>query len=213
MAWSADGLRMALTLPSGPGGQRTSRTSCPKRNTDNLLILESSSGAVLVSVNTGDLPGPVCFGPHGEVFTAPFHFYARASKGEQVKVWDGRTGALERTFGLPGRDVYDVLTLSRDGKILAGYVGKVKVDYWHAIVKEDPLVTVDERFAVWDVATGDVLAVSQDMGPLSGTWRGQASRLRLRLSADGRSLLANWDATPSNVLLFDLPDMSAAPPR
>jgi hypothetical protein len=207
MAWSPDGLKLALTLPSTRGDKWFSK-SCPQRNSDNLLVLDSGSGRVLVSINTGDVPGPVCFGPHEEVFTASFHFYNRGSNGEKVKVWNARAGALERTIGLPGRDVYDVLALSRDGRTLAGYVGKVKLVFWRAMVMEDMLETVDERFAIWDAATGRLLALSQDLISLSGTWRGQASRLHLHLTADGRSVLANWDATPSQLLLFDLSDMS-----
>jgi WD40 repeat protein len=208
VAWSPDGLRLALTLPSGPGGERMFRTFCPKRDTDNLLILESGSGRVLVRIKTGDIAGPVCFGPHEEVFTAPLHFYFRGSKGEQVKVWNAQTGALERTIGFPGRDVHNVLALSPDGRVLVGYVGKEKFGYsWRAM--EDVFETLDQRFAVWDAATGGLVAISQDVSPLSGTLRSYASKLRLHLTADGGSLLADWDATPSHLLLFDLPETRA----
>ncbi|HXX37397.1 MAG TPA: WD40 repeat domain-containing protein [bacterium] len=211
VAWSPDGLKLALTLPSTRGDKWFS-TLCPQHNADNLLILESSSGRVLTSVNTGDLPGPVCFGPHGQVFTAPFHFYIRSSKGEQVKVWNAQTGALEHTIGLRGRDVHNMIALSRDGRLLVGYVGKEKSGFSLRVL-EDVQEIVDQRIAVWDAGTGGLLGVSQDLIPMSGLWRGKELKLRMHLAADGRSLLANWDDAHAPLLLFDLPDTRIGPAR
>jgi len=212
VAWSPDGLKLALTLPSTRGDKWFS-TRCPQRRADNLLILESGSGRVLTSISTGDLPGPVCFGPHDEVFTAPIHFYVRSRKGEQAKVWNAQTGALERTIGLRGRDVHNILAFSRDGGVLVGYVGKEKLGF---SLLEDVQEILDQRFAVWDAATGGLIALSQDFIPRLSGRRGngfQGLTLRIDLSADGRSLLADWGGAPAPLLLFDLPDVPARPAR
>jgi hypothetical protein len=212
VAWSSDGLKLALTLPSTLGNKWFS-TRCPQRKADNLLILESGSGRVLTSINTGDLPGPVCFGPRGEVFTAPIHFYVRGGKGEQAKVWNAQTGALERTIGLRGRDVHNILALSRDGRVLVGYVGKEKFGF---SLLEDVREILDQRFAVWDAATGGLIALSQDFIPKLSGRRGNGYLgldLRIDLAADGRSLLADWGGAPAPLLLFDLPDTGAGPAR
>jgi WD40 repeat protein len=212
VAWSPDGLKLALTLPS-TRGDRWFSTRCPQHEADNLLILESSSGRVLTSISTGDLPGPVCFGPHDEVFTAPIHFYVRGGKDEQVRVWNAQTGMLARTIGLRGRAVHNQLALSRDGKVLVGYVGKEKFGF---SLLEDVQEILDQRFAVWDAATGGLIALSQDFIPRLSGRRGsgfQGLDLRMHLAADGRSLLAEWDWAPAPLLLFELPDTRVALPR
>jgi WD40 repeat protein len=236
LEWSPDGLSLALTLQSGQGGDRWARTSCLERTVDkNLLILETGSGRVLSGINTGDLAGPVCFGPNNEVFTAPFHFIYRNSKDQKVKVWNAQTGQLERTIGYPGRDVHNLLALSRDGRVLVGYVGKERLGFsWHAL--EEMEENLDQKFAIWDARSGALIGTSPSLAPLTRSpgrrielraedgWRPPAIRklsgrivrlqadpghLRLQVAAEGSEVLAYW-AVNGPPLLFDVPDTRTA---
>lgn len=231
LGWAPDGLSLALTLQSGPGEDAVSQAFCPARKVDhNLLILQSASGRVLEGLSTGDLAGPVCFGPRQEVFTAPFHFFYSKSSNEKVKVWNAQTGALERTISCPGRDVHDLLALSRDARVLLGYVGKERFDFsWHAM-QEMP-ENVDQRFAIWDARSGALTQISPNLGLFSrppgmrpelkqdNGWlppavrklsdrvlraQGAPGKPQLQLASDGSTVLVSWPwyGVP---LLFDMP--------
>jgi hypothetical protein len=232
VGWAPDGSRLTLTLQSAQVGDTSSQGAfCPEQKIDkSLLILDSASGRVLLGINTGDLAGPVCFGLHDEVFTAPFHFFYGNSSGEKVKVWNAKTGALQRTIGCPGRDVHDLLALSRDASVLVGYVGKEKFGYsWHAM--QDMAENVDQRFAVWDARTGALIRISPNLAPLirpsgrrarlkdENSWllpairklgdrvmhpQGDPGKPQLQLAADGSKVLASWQWQGAP-LLFDVP--------
>ena len=110
IAWSPDGLKLALTLQSF--GRKKNGDPYLAKDKENLVILDSASGRVLSRFKTGDLAGAVRFGPHGELFSAasypsllgaPFHVFSH----ESVKVLDVATGVLARSISYPGRDVHD----------------------------------------------------------------------------------------------------------
>jgi len=232
LGWAPDGLSLALTLQSGPGEDPVFQAFCPVRKVDhNLLVLESASGRVLSGLSTGDLAGPVCLGPRYEIFTAPFHFFYQKSSDEKVKVWNAQTGALERTIACPGRDVHDLLALSRDGSVLVGYVGKEKFDYSWRAMQEMP-ENLDQRFAIWDARSGTLIRISpsfaaltrppgkhpgqkEDNGRLAPAIHKLSDRVvrspkapdkpQLQMASDGSRVLTSWPwfGTP---LLFDVSD-------
>jgi hypothetical protein len=231
LGWSPDGSSLVLTLQTGPGEDPVAQAFCPERKVEhNVLILDSASGRVLSALNTGDVAGPVCLGPRHEVFTAPFHFFYQKTSAEKAKVWNAQTGAVERTIACPGRDVHDVLALSRDAGVLVGYVGKEKFGYsWRTM--EDLPENVDERFAMWDARSGDLLRISPSFAPLThaaGTQSGSKLDLgrlppalrklsdrimggqaapgkpQLQVAADGSKVLVSWPWHGAP-LLFDIP--------
>jgi len=219
VAWAPDGSQLALTLQSANESDTSSRGAfCPEpRVGNNLLILDAASGRALRGISTGDLAGPICFGTNNLVFTAPFHFFYVNSSGETVKVWNVQTGALERTIGYPGRDVHDLLALSRDGSILAAYVGKEKFGF-SSRAQEEVAQNVDEKFALWDARTGTLFRTSPVLSPLTrpemrasikdpNSWLpmplrqlgslilqspGNPDKPQLQLAADGSRVLVSW---------------------
>ncbi len=231
LGWAPDGSSLALTLQTGPGQDPVAQAFCPERKVDhNVLILDSSSGRVLSGLNTGDVAGPVCLGPRHEVFTAPYHFFYAKSGDQKAKVWNAQTGAVARTVACAGRDVHDLLALSRDATLLVGYVGKEKFGYsWRTM--QDLPENVDERFALWDARSGDLLRISpsfaplahpagkhpaekQDLGWLPPALRNLAERLtraqaapgkpQVQVAADGSKVLVAWPWHGSP-LIFDIP--------
>ena len=236
LGWAPDGSSLAMTLQTRPGEDPVAQAFCPERKVDhNVLILDSASGRVLSGFDTGDVAGPVCLGPRHEVYTAPYHFFYQKSSDEKAKVWNAHTGAVERTIACPGRDVHDVLALSHDGSFLVGYVGKEKFGYaWRTM--QDLPQNVDERFAIWDARSGDLLHTSPSFAPLThsaGTqsgskldlgWlppalrklsdrimRGEAApdKPQVQVAADGSKVLISWPWHGSP-LIFDVPGTGAA---
>jgi WD40 repeat protein len=231
LGWAPDGSSLAVTLQTGPGEDPVAQAFCPERKVDhNLLILDSASGRVLSGLSTGDVAGPICLGPRHEVFTAPYHFFYTKIADEKAKVWNSQTGAVERTIACPGRDVHDVLALSRDASLLVGYVGKERFDFsWRTM--QDLPENLDERFAVWDARSGNLLHVSPsfvpltrpagkrpaqkpDLGWLPPALRKLSDRImrvqsapgkpQVQVAADGSKVLVSWPWRGSP-LLFDLP--------
>jgi len=231
LGWAPDGSSLVLTLQTGPGEDPVAQAFCPERKVDhNVLILDSASGRVLAGLSTGDVAGPVCLGPRHEVFTAPYHFFYAKTSSEKARVWNAQTGAVERTIACPGRDVHDALVLSRDGSVLVGYVGKEKFDFSWRTMQELP-ENIDEKFAVWDARSGDLLRISPGFAPLTHSagpqsrskldlgslppalrklsdriMRGQAApgKPQLQVAADGSRVLVSWPWHGSP-LLFDIP--------
>jgi len=239
LGWAPDRSSLALTLQTGPGEDPVAQAFCPERKVDhNVLILDSASGQVLSGLDTRDVAGPVCLGPRHEVFTAPYHFFYAQTSGEKAKVWNAQTGAVVRTIACSGRDVHDALVLSGDGKVLVGYVGKEKFGYsWRTM--QDLPENVDEKFAVWDARSGDLLHISPSFVPLTHSAGGQSgSKLdlgwlppalrklsdrltrvqeapgkpQLQVSADGSKILVSWPWHGSP-LIFEVPPTRGAHPE
>ena len=231
LGWAPDGSSLALTLQTGPGEDPVAQAFCPERKVDhNVLILDSASGHVLSGLSTGDVAGPICLGPRHEVFTAPYHFFYARSGDQKAKVWNAQTGTVERTIACPGRDVHDVLVLSRDASLLVGYVGKERFGFsWRSM--QDLPENLDERFALWDARSGDFLRISPSFAPLThpaGTHPGEKQDLgwlppalrklgerltrvqaapgkpQVQVAADGSKVLVSWPWRGSP-LLFDIP--------
>jgi WD40 repeat protein len=231
LGWAPDGSSLALTLQTGPGPDPVAQAFCPERKVDhNVLIFDAASGHVLSGLNTGDVAGPICLGPRHEVFTAPYHFFYAKSVAQKATVWNAKTGAVERTIACPGRDVHDVLALSHDASLLVGYVGKEQFGYsWRTM--QDLPENLDERFALWDARSGDLIRISpsfaplthpagkqpaekQDLGWLPPALRKLGERItrtqaapgkpQVQVAADGSKVLVSWPWHGSP-LLFDLP--------
>ena len=239
LGWAPDGSSLALTLQTSPGQDPVAQAFCPERKVDhNVLILDSASGHVLSGLSTGDVAGPVCLGPRHEVFTAPYHFIYAKSIAQKATVWNAQTGAAERTIACPGRDVHDVLALSRDGSFLVGYVGKERFGFSWSNMQDLP-ENVDERFALWDARSGDLLGISpsfaplthpaakqpaqkQDLGWLPPSLRKLAERItrvqaapgkpQVQVAADGSKVLVSWPWHGSP-LIFEVPPSRKARPN
>jgi len=119
-----------------------------------------------------------------------------------------------------------------------GYVGKERFDFsWRTM--EDLPENVDERFAIWDARSGDLLRISPSFAPLvhpagkrpgqkqeigwlppalrklgDRLMRGQAApdKPQLQVAADGRKVLVFWPWHGSP-LIFEVPGSRSAHPK
>jgi len=211
-AWSPDGRKLAVTLLSGQGYNSTSVSyEIPARDMFNLVILDSTSGRLLQRIMTKDLAGPVCFGPDNSVLTAPLHAgptNRNLFAPERVKVWDATSGKLVRKIASPGRDIHNQLAVSRNGKVLLGYVGKEKVGFVLHDLEVEAMV-LDRRFQLFDYESGEVIATSPDLTKAGEGADQMPSRLdpvtpSLRLSPDGRRVLVYWPSRAYGPSVFEL---------
>lgn len=206
-AWSPDGRKLAVTLLSGAPS-----TAYPKRDIPNLLELDGDSGRTLLSIKTGDRAGPVCFAPDNAILTAPLHFQPQGHdrwNHEKVKVWDATTGRLIRQIASPGRDIHDRLELSRDGKVLLGYVGKERSGFVLRYLEQANQV-LDRKFELFDYKSGKVAATSSNLtedgfcGNSRETWTLLPILPSFRLSAHGDRVLVYWPSRACAPSVFEV---------
>ena len=203
-AWSPDGRRLALTLLTGQPN-----TAYPPRDLANLLVLDSESGQTLLAIRTGDLAGPVCFAPDNAVLTAPVHFLPQGHdrwNHEVVKVWDATTGKLIRRIASPGRDIHDRLELSRDGKVLLGYVGREHSGFVLRYL-EFTYEVLDRKFQLFDYKTGDVIATSPDL--TKGCQAGYDAP-SFRMGPHGDRVLVYWPSSGCPPSVFEVSQTAEA---
>jgi len=199
-AWSPDGRKLAVTLLSGE-----KHTGYPPRDTFNLVILSGDSGRTLTQIETGDLAGPVCFGLADTVATAPLHYHPQSRnwfRPDRATVWNALDGGLIRHISSPGRDIHDYLELSRDGAVLLAYVGREKSGPSLRAMGEDVERVVDERFQLFDYATGRLLATSPDLREPGLSCGNALPSFRLGPAAD--RVLVYWPIAACAPSVFEL---------
>jgi WD40 repeat protein len=146
----------------------------------------------------------LAFGPNGDTLVS-------AGLEGTVQVWNLRSARLDRSFSLPvATELVPGQTLSRDGTVLmrdVGWDGSSPLAVWRLDAPGGPrligphpvdgtpfaagalsadgrwLVTSDsaERIRLWDLATGEVAG---------GSGLGDASGMKVEISADGRAVAA-----------------------
>jgi hypothetical protein len=196
-AWSPDGRRLAVTLLTGEPS-----TAYPPRAIPNLLVFDANWGGTILSVDTGDQAGPLCFAPDDTLATAPLHFEPYGTDRwhhEKAKVWNATTGKLVRQIASPGRDIHDHLALSRNGKVLVAYVGKERAGFSFRAMEYTSGV-LDSRFQLFDYNTGRVIATSPELGCASGWFAPD-----LRIGPDGRRVLVSWPHLTCSATVYELP--------
>lgn len=200
VAWSPEGQKLALTLVSVFPGEKLPKDS------KNLLILDAQTGRVLARINTGYVAGPVAFASEDIVITCSLNPDPKFYSADTLRIWNAATGQLLREIGNPPEGVHFQLGVSRDGRKVLGYTGLEKYDpELHANF------AVYRQFRLWDLATGTVLATSDQFQPpaiLAGWARGKPSAtsegLRLSLSGRGNRVLVWWRFTARPLLIYQV---------
>lgn len=190
VAWRPDGKKLAFTLvPVVPG------TQVP-REENTLEVIDVESKKVALRFNTGYLAGPVCFTADDKLVTAtaepPWSLLMGTHK---IKIWDAKTGKLLREIESVPTGVRGSLAISADGKLLLGYVGMEKST--SKLAANNPTEIVEQRFRLWDLATGKSVAASPKILP------NVDKRAHLRLSGKGDHILVFWDYPDKPLLVYD----------
>ena len=168
LAYSRDGSRIALTYGDG-----------------RLFVYESQTSVLLWSKSTGtSFASGVGFLPNGNIVTSGYD--------NLLKQWNGRTGALIRTYrGLPS-DAYG-MAVSRDGRMVAG--------------------TGPNGFAVWDTATGRLIHRSAVQGMTGNDIRfsPDGKEVYIQMLAGGVRWYAARTGAPLGEISYDAWSMDLSP--
>lgn len=180
----AGGLVVVPLIPFSPGERPLPRKE------SNLVILDVDSGREIVKFNTGYLAEDSQFVTNGTVATVSAELELRSHRKDPIRVWDARSGKLLREIrSAPDGVRYDVL-VSANSQTILGYVGKQEGGGWF-----DPasFTTVYDRFRLWDISTGRVIATSPNL----------PARSAFALSATGSVVLV-YPSGAGRLLVYEL---------
>ena len=189
--WRPDGRRVAVSLlPLVPGEE------VPKEQ-PNVQVMDAESGKVLARFNAGYAAGPLCFTPKDTLITATASpAWALVFGRHKIKIWNATTGRLLREIDSPPAGVRSSLAISADGKLLFGYTGAERANT--APNASDSTLITEQRFRVWEVASGRVVATSPKILPLG------VKRPELRLSAKGDRVLVFWQDKNMPLVIYEV---------
>ncbi len=181
ISFSPDGKKIALAAHERFGYTRG------KGNPD-VVVLDLDSASVKLWLDTGgDTTIQTAFPSNDQLATVPLWNVWHMNRGA-IKFWDINTGKMTRSISDVPSGIHAQVEISRDGKTLFGYTGKQK-NVYHA------MATVNQRFRLWELPSGIVLADSPDLVPLSAV----SDPPEFRLSPNGRNVFAHWLASGRDV--------------
>lgn len=177
ISFSPDGKKIAVASHERFGHSRG------KGNPD-VVILDLDLESVKLWLDTGgDTTIHTVFAGDNELVTVSLWNVWHLNRGA-IKFWDVNTGKMTRTISDAPFGIHAQVEISRDGKILFGYTGKQK-NVYHATA------TVNQRFRLWELPSGKMLAESSDILPLSA----MSDPPEFRFSPDGKTVFAFWLAS------------------
>lgn len=172
MTFSPDGNKIAVVEPERDEDWRTLEGP-------DVAIFEFNTERAKLRVNTGpDATATAVFLDTDHLLTVPM-WHARHMKRGSIKFWDINTGKLTREISDAPGGIHDYVDISKDGKILLGYIGLNK-NAGHF------MKSVTQQFRIWELPSGKVIADSPEILPLTG------DRPQFRLSPDGKTIVALW---------------------
>jgi hypothetical protein len=187
IALSPDGKLLALTASPHPWGYGHVRTG-----ENDVFVLDADSGQVVKAFSSGYVPSDAQFLPGGtELVTTPFA--AKKASQATVKVWNLKTGELERQLTYPKYGVRGDTSISANGKWVAA------TDLW--IDPMDLKFDRDNprgyaRLLLWNLSSGKLEYDSGNLGPeyviggspISMTVGEWGPQILVRMSASGDRL-------------------------
>jgi hypothetical protein len=190
-----------------PSGAQIAITYVPMNNLTqrpkaipNLELLDVTSGKTTLQVKTGHLPGGVTFVGESRVATADVTLPGLFGQAK-IKIWDSTTGQLLTQLADPNLGARRKVAASSDGAVVLGYIP-------HELVTGNRAsdTTLEQRFRLWDEATGATMATSPPLLPL----RTGHQAPDIELSANGRAaVVSSVGAFP--VQVFYASDQPKAP--
>jgi WD40 repeat protein len=170
---------------------------------ENLELIDVNTGKVSLKVKTGHLPGRVSFAGETRVATDDTLEPQPLLPHPEIKLWDMSDGKLLRTFGDPKVGARRFIGASTDGNVILGYIPKETLHGGGGIEGGTWNQTVEQRFRLWDAATGETIATSPPLLPIeSSTIEGFDPSLQV--SGNGRAVIAaGTTGDSSTVRLLD----------
>jgi hypothetical protein len=168
---------------------------------ENLELIDVNTGKVSLKVKTGHLPGRVSFAGETRVATDDTLEPQPLLPHPEIKLWDMSDGKLLRTFGDPKVGARRFIGASTDGNVILGYIPKETLHGGGGIEGGTWNQTVEQRFRLWDAATGETIATSPPLLPIeSSTIEGFDPSLQV--SGNGRAVIVFWESlrAPQEIL-------------
>jgi hypothetical protein len=142
----------------------------PRQSQENTVrIFDVDSGKEIREIAIGPLPGVARFVSSHPLVVAivpvgvPSHpLYSPKKKDPKqyvLSLWNAETGERIRTISSPPGGVHDFLDVSEDGRIAMGYISYSKCGFF-VLGMESGCADYDNRFRLWDLTTGKVIATS-----------------------------------------------------
>ena len=165
---------------------------------ENLELFDVNTGKLSLKVKTGHLPGRISFAGETRVATDDTLEPQPLLPHPEIKLWDLSDGKLLRTFGDPKVGARRFVGASRDGNVILGYVPKETLRSGGGVEGGSWNETLEQRFRLWDAATGETIATSPPLLPIeSSTITGFDPSLEV--SGNGRAVIVFWKS-PREIL-------------
>lgn len=187
---SPDGSRLAVLLET------------PKRTPvqgPNIEVRKTDGLTVLTRLTTGDVPNGLTFSGNSEIITAQGGATGRDSRRRGIQLWNVESGKEMKRYTDASGDVEWPISSSADGTRILGFIPTFReCRFCNGL--EGRRDVKEQRFAVWNKATGVVIYRSEPFMPIVEPLGPQPI-----LSQDGTTAMVYW---PDNVItprLFPLP--------
>jgi WD40 repeat protein len=179
LTFSPDAMKIAVTQPIARTGT-------------SLLVLDINSSREVLRLSNGknSPTSEVVFASNTELITTAW-MNDHTHRGI-IQFRDINSGKVTREITAAPEGVHGFVDLSRDGRYLIGYVGLEKT-------VQHFTETVDERFRIWELSSGKVIATSPDLPRPH-----QSMTPELRFSPDGRRVIAYWPESYAPAQIFEL---------
>jgi WD40 repeat protein len=169
-----------------------------KINVPNVEIRETRSLKLLTGFSTHDVPRGLIFAGESEIVTVQEQPSGWSPPKQVLRLWDVESGKEERRFSDARFDVEGPISSSADGRRIVGSVIKYhECKLCNGL--EGRIDVKEQRFAVWDKATGAEVFRSDPFGPII-----EPLGARCALSQNGGDVLVYWPDSQISPRLFPI---------
>jgi WD40 repeat protein len=168
---------------------------------ENLELLDVNTGKVSLKVKTGHLPGRISFAGETRVATDDTLEPQPLLPHPEIRLWDLSDGKLLRTFGDPKLGARRFVGASSDGNVILGYIPKETLHSGGGIEGGLWNQTLEQRFRLWDAATGQTIATSPPLLPITNATI-EGFDPSLQVSSNGRAVIVFWKSPRENLPLY-----------
>ncbi len=203
-----------------PGGNQIAVSYVPENSlgrskaVENLELFDVNTGKASLKVKTGHLPGRISFAGETRVATDDTLEPQPLLPHPEIKLWDMSDGKLLRTFGDPKVGARRFVGASADGNVILGYIPKETLRSGGGIEGGSWNQTLEQRFRLWDAATGQTIATSPPFLPITNSSI-EGFDPSLQVSGNGRAVIVFWKS-PQEILpiyVFSMAQPTASQPH
>jgi hypothetical protein len=169
------------------------------KDVQNLELFDVGSAELTLQVKTGHLPGRIVFAGENRIATddtvVPQPFFPHP----KIKLWDASNGKLIGEFSDPQVGARRFVGASRDGSVILGFPKEVlRTERFSGFWNE----TLEQRFRLWDAATGKTIATSPLIFPNLNSTKDRNEEVdpSLELSGNGQAVLVFWKPQQNEIL-------------